>query len=82
MAIKCVDCSRCCENIFLPFLADGDEKRWIEYHGLKVIENEMGAFIKINNKCSQLKDGKCSIYEDRPDVCRKYDCGDNKEFLI
>jgi Fe-S-cluster containining protein len=77
MPIKCSSCGKCCSNIFIPFLANEDEKRWIEYHSMEVIENEIGTFIKINNPCSKLKDNKCSIYEDRPKVCRGYTCNNN-----
>ena len=81
MKLSCVDCFKCCVNVYLPFYADDDEKRWLEYHGIEVIKNDIGTFIKINNKCSKLKDGKCSIYEERPNVCRKYNCEDNKDFI-
>jgi Fe-S-cluster containining protein len=47
MPIKCSSCGKCCSNIFIPFLANEDEKRWIEYHSMEVIENEIGTFIKI-----------------------------------
>lgn len=28
----------------------------------------------VTGGCSQFKDGKCSIYEDRPVACRQFDC--------
>ena len=67
--------------MYLPFLASDDEKRWIEYHGIEYIENEVGTFIKINNPCVNLKDGLCTIHDTRPDVCRKWFCEDNKDFI-
>lgn len=79
--MKCDNCSKCCENIYLPFIASPDEKEWLEYHDIEVIENSVGEFIKINNKCSKLVDGRCSIYEKRPDICRKYECKNNKDFI-
>jgi Fe-S-cluster containining protein len=79
MPIKCSNCGKCCSNIFIPFLANEDEKRWIEYHGMEVIENELGTFIRINNPCINLKDGLCIIHDTRPDFCRKWFCEDNKE---
>jgi Fe-S-cluster containining protein len=79
--MTCKNCGKCCQNIFLPFLADEDEKKWIEFHGIEVIENEIGTFIKINNPCINLKDNQCSIHKYRPDVRRKYFCEDNKDFI-
>jgi Fe-S-cluster containining protein len=78
---ECKQCGDCCSNIFLPFYADADEERWLKYHDVEYIENNMGTFIKIDIKCSKLKDGLCSIHENRPDICRKYFCEDNKDFI-
>jgi len=30
----------------------------------------------IDYNCEFLKDGKCSIYEARPDICRRFTCAD------
>jgi Fe-S-cluster containining protein len=80
--MKCKNCSRCCQDIALPYgEANEDEKRWIEYHGIEVLKNKFGSFIKISLPCSKLKDNRCSIYKERPEICRWYDCEKNKEFL-
>jgi hypothetical protein len=67
----CGDCCWCCQNIFIPYpdMTD-DVKMWIEYHDL-VVENQS---VKLEIPCSKLKNGKCSVYEKRPDVCRKFYC--------
>lgn len=74
MENKCLTlpCSKCCEDIIIPlgYKIPEDMKRWIELHG---IETESKA-IKLKVSCLKLKDGKCSIYEDRPDICREYIC--------
>lgn len=82
MNTDCNNCSKCCRNFFLPIKNFSDDvKRWIEFHGISVVRIKDQDYLKINNPCENLKDDKCSIYEDRPDVCRVYDCKDNQEFL-
>jgi len=72
MIIDCKDCSKCCEDIWLPLAVTPNEdiKRWIELHDIEVKGNKA----RIKNKCSKLKDGRCSIYEDRPNNCREFIC--------
>jgi len=72
----CNQCGKCCQNIILPLgiFLDEDDIRWVEYHGLGVIEKDGKQQIKINHPCSKLVDNKCSIYEDRPEICQIYIC--------
>jgi Fe-S-cluster containining protein len=49
-------CSKCCTNM-IQFAPSEEEK--------------MGGY-KWDGVCSHLKDGKCSIYENRPLICRIY----------
>jgi Fe-S-cluster containining protein len=78
----CSKCSKCCEAIYLPYPEDSEDiKRWIKYHDIEFVKNSKGTFIKIHNKCSKLKDGKCSIYEDRPEICKIFNCEEFKEFF-
>ena len=76
MSIKCEQCGKCCEDLFLPLAitVDDDVKKWLEYHGIKTEFKNPLTYIRIPLKCSKLKDGKCSIYENRPQVCRDYNC--------
>lgn len=61
----------CCETIIVPLRSnDPDVQRWLKFHGDPVKEG-----IRFECKCSQLKNGKCSIYQDRPGVCRTYEAG-------
>ncbi len=67
----------CCEEFILPLDAievrrDADAKRWFQLHGSLLI----GPRIHFECKCTQLTDeGKCSIYETRPDVCKVLEPG-------
>lgn len=79
--MKCDDCGKCCQFILVSteVLTD-DHKRWLELHkGIHVIGWDT---LKIDIPCSALKDNRCTIYEDRPKICRWYDCDsyENKKF--
>ena len=67
----CGNCCDCCQsiNIHTDQMSE-DIKRWIELHNLEV----NGEYVKFNIPCSKLIDNKCSIYEERPNVCRDYIC--------
>lgn len=61
----------CCESIILPIsFKDKDAQRWLDLHGER---SEMG--IRLDCKCKALVDGRCSIYDDRPEVCRVFEVG-------
>ena len=61
----------CCESIALPIrYEDADAQRWLAYHG-----TETPGGIMMDCKCSKLKNGKCSIYQTRPEVCRVFEVG-------
>ena len=67
----CKGLARCCTYVSLPLarLLSEDETRWVELHpGIKV----EGLSVRIDTPCSALKDGQCSIHEDRPQICRNY----------
>lgn len=80
--MKLRDCERCngkcCTFIHLKLPEEYDTPdiiRWITLHkGIYVYtaSNSQGTFkfLEIRAPCSKLKNGRCSIYEDRPDVCK------------
>lgn len=74
MQSTCKQCGKCCQNLILPFKTGGDEQRWLELHGIKIIRNDKGEFIDIPLKCTKLINNKCSIYQARPYICRAYQC--------
>jgi Fe-S-cluster containining protein len=53
---------------------DEDDIRWIEYHGIKVVDKNGKQWIKIPNQCDKLVDNKCSIHDNRPDNCKIFIC--------
>lgn len=70
------DCGNCCQFIIVqianPTISD-DYKRWVEYHNIDIIDKEGYFFLKINTPCKNYNNG-CTIYEDRPDICKNYFC--------
>lgn len=69
----CDDCGgACCRNImFLVSGVNEDQKRWMLTRG-SIID---GVWY-VNAKCRHLdKYGLCSIYETRPEVCKRYKVG-------
>lgn len=53
-----------------PKLITFDMLRWIQAHGTV----EEGG-LRLETRCNYLKDGCCSIYHQRPEICRIYQCG-------
>lgn len=61
----------CCKSITLSFpVIDPGVSEWLGLHGEKA---ERGT--RFLCQCRMLKEGKCSIYPDRPSVCREYSVG-------
>lgn len=68
-------CAACCTYIRLevhPAYKDEDISRWIELHGVRLKEVGQRLYAYIPTPCSALHEGRCSIYEDRPNVCRSW----------
>jgi len=70
-------CGDCCKKMYIPF-GDGkqtDWSRWIKLHkGLEINVYKGLECIVLNNVCRKLKDNKCTIYKDRPDMCKNFRC--------
>lgn len=75
---KCkIKCGDCCRKMYIPF-GDGNEtdwSRWIKLHeGLEIIMFRGLECIVLNKVCSKLKNNKCTIYKDRPKMCKEFRC--------
>ena len=53
-----------------------DERRWLELHGY-----DSKTRIMLERPCEKLEDGRCSIYDFRPSICKKFVVG-SKECLF
>lgn len=60
----------CCKQITFSLKADGLLDDYLTTRGTK---SEVG--YSFNCECPKLKSGKCSIYETRPEVCKRYIVG-------
>lgn len=78
---KCGFCtgSKCCsyytQQIDTPrSKADFDHLLWqISHKNTRVYQDSDGWFLLIDNPCTHLQhDGRCGIYETRPQICREY----------
>ena len=61
----------CCKSMTLPKkIFNEDVARWLGYHA---VEND--EVMRFNCACRMLHEGKCSIYENRPQMCKDYQVG-------
>jgi hypothetical protein len=77
--VPCRDCTACCKSGF--YIAVGkDETQTLERIPKKLLKRLPGLQDLYylghdqHGHCHLLKDGLCSIYEDRPHACRTFDC--------
>ena len=78
--VPCGDCNGCCKSFYFIHITPQDSD------ALRVIPRELlvaapglppGHFVMGYNDqghCPMLRDDRCSIYMDRPQTCRAYDC--------
>ena len=74
MDSPCFTCKgACCESIVVQFETATDESlEWLNLHeGVMADKKSM----RFECKCSMLKDGLCSIWNKRPQICRQYKIG-------
>ena len=76
----CKDCDFCCRHIALEIdtpetSEEFDQIKWFLTHKdiWIFIDHDDSWNLQANNKCEKLIQGKCSIYEKRPQICRSYD---------
>ena len=78
---KCGFCtnSTCCtyltQHLDTPrSMEDFDTLLWqVSHHNTQAYKDEDGWFLLVNNRCGHLlPDGRCGIYEDRPQICREH----------
>ena len=76
--MMCPDgCHECC----ICFDVEVFPEDFVRYPDLYVMDD--GLTMKIaGEKCLYLKDGQCSIYEFRPNVCRQYFCENDDRVAI
>jgi Fe-S-cluster containining protein len=76
-------------DLFFPSRMSPEGRAFVETHGIDNVElaklregaQDLGnGLVKIQHTCQFLSnDGKCTIYETRPQICRTYTCGTRKD---
>lgn len=59
----------CCESIVVPVA--GDVGIWLRYHGEPLGPDR----VELNCACRMLKDGRCTVYDHRPENCKAFPVG-------
>jgi uncharacterized protein len=85
---NCDGCDKCCRYVALEIDApenkeDYDQIRWFLTHKdvWIFIDHDDSWNIQFNTPCEKLsKSGKCTIYEKRPIICRKYSTDNCEKF--
>lgn len=80
MDVDCGDCRGCCVSSYYVKVR-ADEKAALARIGAENLEpgppGDPGSQLmgyQANGHCRMLASGNCSIYSDRPETCRSYDC--------
>jgi len=60
----------CCLYLTLPVKEDELVYDWLKLRGEERLHG-----ISIKCKCSKLSNGRCTIYNERPEICRTYEVG-------
>jgi hypothetical protein len=73
--LVCRHCGCCCSEYALPLLDDPELVRFLLYHGADIRKRSNGETVYfVEAACRQRIGGRCAVYEDRPSICREYDC--------
>ena len=76
---RCQNCGGVCCSSFTAVEISGDEYKRLQ--GLGASRLHLSLFgphkLEIDGGCEFLDGGRCSIYEARPDICRRFFCSDS-----
>lgn len=76
--MSCKRCGKCCFPFGIGLSFDADMERFLVYHGVNIVTTDDGMVIRGTARCDMLveRDGvmACSVYEDRPSICKNYHC--------
>lgn len=74
----CAACDGLCCRSFVAVELSFAEYERLERLGARRLEFSLRGphWLVIEGGCEFLAEGRCSIYEDRPDVCRRFACED------
>lgn len=74
-------------KLLIPSNRTAEEQKFLDFHGVLDVpiaalqlEEVNDLMVKVRHRCDKLTPaGLCSVYENRPDVCRAFDCKTRKD---
>ncbi len=71
MTFNCTGCGECCRNLAatIEYIKDGNIPMNLPGVDLLQLVREFPYKTDQGGACEKLEDGRCSVYEDRPDLC-------------
>jgi Fe-S-cluster containining protein len=75
--IHCLKCKApCCREMWFQLDPNKymEHAKWVRYHGIEVREHNNYEYAILPIRCKRLKRNKCTVYEDRPQMCRDFTC--------
>jgi Fe-S-cluster containining protein len=78
----CNACGMCCDGVLFPTvqLQPGESSRQLITRGMKLKHKDR--HLCIIQPCQAHRGGQCTIYEDRPQRCRLFECRQIKHFNL
>ena len=83
MTFKCERCGACCKGFSVTVVPDIDSEL-LKVHGIKPGKSFQ---LHVTHNCEHLRVLKgtdihfCAIYENRPEICRKFSCNGRKSII-
>jgi len=76
--VRCQQCGGICCNSFTAIDISWDEYQRLEELGARRLQLSLFGphKLEIDCGCEFLIEGRCSIYEVRPDICRRFTCSE------
>ena len=76
--VRCRECDGVCCRAFVAIELSWDEYLRLEALGATQLEFSLTGHhrLVIENGCEFLVAGRCRVYDDRPDICRRFICED------
>lgn len=75
---RCAGCAADCCRGFLSVALTPEEYALLQRLGARRLEFTLSGrfYLIIENGCEFLREDRCSIYESRPTICRRFTCSD------
>ena len=75
--MSCLKCGKCCDEVGFFVNKERTDVEWLKLHGITVEDRGDEVKITIALPCSKKINNQCSIYDNRPEICKNYRCEKN-----